>query len=205
MMTYITRLIALLSLMIAASAVQAQDEYRARAGDVLLIEVLEDPSLDRSVTILPDGRFSFPFAGTLRGAGRSVSQLQSVITTAIASNFAAAPTVFVAIQPKERPVPVPGPPPEPETINIYFLGEVNTPGLREVEPGTTFLQAVAQSGGLTRFAATKRIQLRRTGAGGQQTVRAFDYKALSEGSALAQDPKLRDGDIILVPERRLFE
>jgi polysaccharide export outer membrane protein len=92
------------------------------------------------------------------------------------------------------------------TIDIYFLGEVNTPGLREVAPGTTLLQALAQSGGLTRFAATRRIQLRRTNPQtGQQWVAEIDYRALANGAALATDITLQDGDVILVPERRLFE
>lgn len=202
---FFTRGLAALALVLLASLAQAQQEYRAQPGDTLTIEVLEDASLNRSVQILPDGRFSFPFAGSMRGAGRSVSQIQNDITTAINANFASTPTVFVSLQPKER-IPVPKPPVEPKTINIYFLGEVATPGLREVAPGTTFLQAMAQAGGLTRFAATKRVQLRSTNpTTGKQSLRSFDYKAISEGALLSVDPELNDGDVILVPERRLFE
>lgn len=200
-----TRFMAVLALVVTAGAALAQSEYRARSGDTLLIEVLEDSSLNRSVVVLPDGRFSFPFAGTLRGAGRTVGQIEASITSAIAGNFASTPNVFVSVQPKERR-PGSGTPAKERTIDIYFLGEVNAPGLKEVSPGTTFLQAIAQSGGLTKFAATKRIQLRSTNrTTGAQTITSFNYKALSEGASLRVDPKLRDGDVILVPERRLFE
>ena len=82
---------------------------------------------------------------------------------------------------------------------------MNTPGLKEVTRGTTFLQAMAQAGGLTKFAATKRIQLRSTDKSGNQTIRNFNYKALMDGAEMGRDPRLRDGDVILVPERRLFE
>ena len=95
--------------------------------------------------------------------------------------------------------------PEPETINIFFVGEVNEPGVRAVEPGTSFLQAIAQSGGLTQFAATKRLQLRRTNDSGQQSLVTINYRALSRGAQLEQDVIMVDGDVILVPERRLFE
>lgn len=177
----------------------AQAEYRIGPGDVLTIEVLEDSSLNRSVTVLPDGRFSFPFAGSLTAQGRSVRQIESAITSAIAPNFATDPNVFVSVQPRER---APVAPPPPETIDVYFMGEVNAPGLKPVAPGTTLLQALAQSGGLTRFAATKRIQLRREGQAG---VISINYKALSQGQSLERNLVLRDGDVILVPERRLFE
>ncbi len=166
--------------------------------------MLEDPGLNRSVIVLPDGRFTFPFAGSLRASGRTISQIQATVTNAIAGNFASPPTVFVTLQPKER-LPVPVTPAKPATINIYFLGEVATPGLREVAPGTTFLQAMAQSGGLTKFAATKRIQLRSTDRRTGQPTFRFNYAALERGAALARNPVLQDGDTIVVPKRRLFE
>ena len=74
-----------------------------------------------------------------------------------------------------------------------------------VTPGTTLLQAVAISGGVSRFAAVKRIQLRRTNPStGVQNVTILNYKALANG-AVTTDIELKDGDVILVPERRLFE
>jgi polysaccharide export outer membrane protein len=90
------------------------------------------------------------------------------------------------------------------TIEVFFVGEVNRPGMVEVRQGTTLLQAVAISGGVSRFAAIKRIQLRRTGADGVQRVTFLNYRALADG-AVTTDIELRDGDVILVPERRLFE
>ena len=46
--------------------------------------------------------------------------------------------------------------------------------------------------------------LRRTGSDGVQRVTILNYKALADG-AVTNDIELRDGDVILVPERRLFE
>jgi polysaccharide export outer membrane protein len=93
------------------------------------------------------------------------------------------------------------------TIDVYIMGEVNNGGgLLEVERGTTVLQALALSGGFTRFAATKRIQLRRTDPqSGQQTVYNIDYRAIEQGASNIGSSVLADGDVIIVPERRLFE
>lgn len=193
-----------LVLTLVATAAWAQGAYRVKPGDRLNIEVLEDASLNRTVVVLPDGRFSFPFAGSVRASGRTVSQIEAAVQTAISNQFQTAPSVFVAVNPIIEPEEI-RPEPEPETISVYFVGEVNTPGLREVEPGTSFLQAVAQSGGLTRFAATKRLQLRRTNASGRSTLVTINYHALSRGAQLERDVILTDGDVILVPERRLFE
>lgn len=205
-MAILKRLLAGLWLALVATSVTAQSEYQVRPGDTLAIEVLEDTSLNRSVVVLPDGRISFPFAGTLRVSGRTVGEIEQSITSAIASNFAAEPNVFVSVQPGERPAVTQSGPAAAPTIDVYFLGEVNAPGLKEVAPGTTFLQAIAQSGGMTRFAATKRVQLRRTDPRtGQQAVYEINYRAIMDGAQMVQDIPLQDGDVILVPERRLFE
>lgn len=183
----------------------AQGQYRVQSGDSLTIEVLEDSSLNRTVAVLPDGRFSFPFAGSLQAAGRTVGEIEAGISGAIAPNFATAPTVFVSVNPAIRAPELSATGITGPTISVYFVGEVNRPGVVEVEPGTTLLQAVAISGGVSRFAAIKRIQLRRTDPlTRQQRVTILNYKALADG-AVTTDIELKDGDVILVPERRLFE
>jgi polysaccharide export outer membrane protein len=186
------------------AAAWAQNGYRITPGDVLAIEVLEDPSLNREVLVLPDGSFSFPFAGTLRASGLTIDQVESAVTQGIASNFAAEPNVFVTVR-QVQPSVARGPA-APRTIDIYFLGEVNSPGPAAIPHGTTFLQALSFSGGFTPFAAQRRVQLRRTDPHtGEQYVSEIDYRAIADGARLSRDVTLVEGDVILVPERRLFE
>lgn len=199
------------SLLFAATAGFAQSGYTIQPGDTLAIEVLEDNALNRSVLVLPDGSFSFPFAGNIFAGGRTISEVESTLTRQLTSNFASPPTVFVTVR-ALRPDPIIQPgsgaaaPPEQAVINVYFLGEVNGAGLRPVMPGTTFLQGISQAGGFTQFAATKRIQLRRNDPQtGAPAVYLINYRALSQGAKLTQNVVLQEGDVILVPERRLFE
>jgi polysaccharide export outer membrane protein len=212
MKTIFHKFYALVAMALVACAVlvtpaSAQSGYKIKSGDVLQIEVLEDPSLNREVLVLPSGEFSFPFAGTVSAGGRTVGQVQGAIANGIASNFAGPPNVFVSVRslrPRE-PRSARGPS-APATMDIYLLGEVNSPGTKAVAPGTTFLQALAQSGGFSQFAAKKRIQLRRSNAAtGEQTLIKINYRALANGAALKRDVVLQEGDVILVPERRLFE
>jgi polysaccharide export outer membrane protein len=194
----------LLAPLALAQAALAQEEYSIRPGDVLRIEVIEDPSLNRSVLVPPDGRITIPLAGSVQAGGRGVSQIQGDLAGLLAPNFAAAPSVFVSIEQIYRaPPPVPEAP--PRTVGIFVLGEVNNPGQLGIVPGTTVLQLFAQMGGFSRFAATKRIQLRRTDASGQEQIFLINYDAIEEGTSQNGATVLREGDIIVVPQRRLFE
>lgn len=202
-MTVIKYFAAAIALILTVSSALAQDGYRVRAGDVLGIEVLQDPALNRQALVLPDGRFSFPFAGTLTASGRTIGQIEAAISDAIADNFNAAPDVFVSVAPGERRSSASSS--TPATIDIFVLGEVGSPGPKALPSGTTILQALSVTGGFTNFSATKRVQLRRTNAQGLQSVFEINYKALEQGAELSNDVALQDGDVILVPERRLFE
>lgn len=200
-MSILRRLAAALFLLpILALSASAQD-YRVRSGDVLQIEVLEDATLNRSAIVLPDGQITLPVAGTIRVAGRSIAQVQEEIARRLAPGFAAAPTVFVTLSAlAERPEPAPE-----RTISIFVLGAANAPGKVEVSPGTTLLQAIAQAGGLSPFAAKKRIQLRRADKSGNEQIYKFDLDAIERGVAGGAATRLYEGDVIVVPQRKLFE
>lgn len=197
-------LLACLGLM-AGNAV-AQDLYRVQAGDTLRIEVIEDPSLNRSVLVAPDGRINIPLAGFIVAEGRPVGAIQNDLALRLEENFAVTPNVFVAVERVFEPrIEPPAQPAAPRTIDVYVLGEVGAPGLKTVAPGTTVLQFFAQMGGFTRFAATKRVQLRRTDASGTETIYPLNYDAIEAGTSPNGAAVLVDGDVIMVPQRRLFE
>ena len=195
---------ALLATLLATTGAIAQS-YKIRSGDSLQIEVIEDPTLNRSVLVLPDGSINFPLVGTIPAAGRSVEAVKSDLSAALAGNFAAAPNVFVGVgtlaAPRAARAAGSG---VARTISVFAMGEVNAPGKADVAPGTTVLQFLAQAGGFTRFAAQKRIQLRRTSKGGAEEIYIFNYDG-TDGSSIGGSSRLQAGDVIVVPQRKLFE
>ena len=198
-MKYLSAFLGLVLLSLPVQA-QAQDSYNIQPGDVLRIEVLEDPSLNRDALVLPDGRVSLPLAGLIQAGGRNIDSVQADIAGRLAPNFAAAPNVFVSMARLAPDMTLgAGGPAVANTISIFLMGEAASPGKIEVEPGSTLLQALAQAGGVTNFAATKRLQLRRDGK-----VYQLNYKALETGGS-GFDSAVADGDVIFIPQRRLFE
>jgi polysaccharide export outer membrane protein len=192
-------LLTVMALLLAAPSAFAQASgYRIQPGDQLTVTVLEDETLNRQLLVLPDGSVSVPLAGTVRASGQTVEQVEATIASRLADNFAVEPNVFVSVVAVAEELL--------DTYNVFVLGRVGEPGIKEVEVGTTLLQAVALAGGFDRFAATKRIQLRRTDpATGQERLFLFNYNAVERGSPIQSMIALREGDVIIVPERRLFE
>lgn len=185
---------------VAAAAPALAQGYQVRPGDILKIEVLEDPSLNRSVLVAPDGRISMPMVGNLKVSGLSVDSVAAGLASKMAGNFAAPPNVSVALERLAERTGGGSVAAAPAMIDVYVMGQAAKAGRMQLAPGTTVLQAFAEMGGFSKFAATKRIQLRR-GA----TTYKLNYDMIEAGTSTDGSTVLKDGDVIVVPQRKLFE
>lgn len=182
----------------SSTTAHAQSSYSIKSGDTLQIEVAEDASLNRSVLVLPDGSISFPYVGSVKASGRSTGQVAAALANGIASNFASTPNVYVSVA--SLAAVVPGVAAAPATHDIFITGEINSPGKIETVKHITIIQAIAQAGGLTRFAAGKRIQLRR-----ENKIYLYNYFTNGGTGSISGNTRLVPGDVIIVPQRKLFE
>ena len=194
-----TLIVTIFALLLAPFAL-AQDTYRIKPGDTLDITVLEDTNLNRQVLVRPDGGISMPIAGNIQAGGNTLSAVERIITERLASGFSITPNVSVALTGIGQPTGG-----RSSTVKVFFVGEIGTPGEVSVKRGSNMLQALAAAGGPGPFAAKKRIQLRRTDRSGHETIFLFDYNAVLNGAQIKNNLVVRDGDIIVVPERKLFE
>jgi len=200
MMRFVQLLLAaLMALPLVAVEAAAQD-YRLQRGDTVQIEVLEDSSLSRSTLVLPDGQITVPQVGTVRAAGRTLEQLQADVAQRLAPSFATPPTVFVTLSSLAPIIDRPE-----RTIDIFVIGAANAPGRVQIPPGSTLLQALSAAGGLSPFAADKRVQLRRVDKAGNEKIYRVDYDAIERGVSNVGTTRVVDGDVIVIPQRKLFE
>ncbi len=205
------RKLACLLLIVCAGSAWAQ-EYLVQPGDTLVLDVMEDPDMRRTVLVLPDGTVSVPLAGTMKAAGLTVPQIEAMILEGIGQNYVNAPTVMVSVSRLAKPQTprsrsgsrARASSRAPAGIDIYAMGEVGKPGKMRVARGTTVMQLLAEAGGFTRFAAPKRVILQRADMK-TKTIKSYriNTKAMMEGGS--QMIVLQPGDVIVVPERKLFE
>ena len=153
-------------------------------GDTLQISVLQDPKLDRQVVVAPDGMIAFPLAGHIKAAGITPQSLENLLRGRLQKNYTERLNVTVslaAVNPTEAADSRP---------RVYISGEVLKPGPYPLKPPITIAQAIALAGGLSPFAAARRIQVHRN-IDGTDNVMMFDYKAFQAGTRPADNFALR--------------
>ena len=191
-------LIVLFCLGLCISGANAQT---LKPGDTLSISVLQDSKLDRTVVVDPGGQIAFPLAGHIRARGLTPQALESILKAKLKSNYKDENldvTVGVLNSPKDIPE-------DDLKPKVFITGEVIRPGSYVVRQPTTLMQAIALAGGIGPFAAKRRIQVRRRAAGGDEAIFMFDYRAYEAGVDLEGNIRLHAGDVIMVPERGLFD
>jgi polysaccharide biosynthesis/export protein len=195
--------LALLFASIATGQAQtnATSPIALKPGDTLAISVLQDPKLDRSVVIDPNGQIAFPLAGHITAEGLTPQRLEKLLKSRLKRNYKEDDLdVTVAVANAARP----DIPEEDLKPKIFITGEVLRPGPYAIRQAITLVQALSLAGGLGPFAARRRIQIHR-GTGADEQIFKFDYKAYEGGFDLSSNIPLQAGDVIIVPERGILE
>ncbi|SPD74970.1 conserved exported hypothetical protein [uncultured Desulfobacterium sp.] len=168
----------------AHSAEKDSPDYRIGADDVLNIFVWKEAELTRDVTVMADGKISFPLIGDIMVQGKTVAELKEIITAKL-KNFIDAPEVTIIVN-------------ESRSRRIYTIGNVRTPGPYPLAPNMTVLQALSAAGGFAEWADTKNILIIRK-EGGKEIQLNFNYKDVVAGKNIEQNITLKANDTIVVP------
>ncbi len=163
--------------------------YKIQQSDTLELTFTFAPEFNQTVTVQPDGFISLRMVGSLRAAELSVPAFTSQVETAYAGILNQA-EVSVSLKEFEHP---------------YFLaaGEVGKPGKYDLRGDTTLLQATAIAGGLTDRAGASQVILFRSASEGYVETKIVDLKRILRDRSLAEDIRLRRGDMLYVPKSRL--
>jgi polysaccharide export outer membrane protein len=179
----------LLGLAVSAGPAVAQapvqdSSYKIGPNDILNIFVWKEADLTRDVTVMPDGKITYPLIGEITAQGMTASELKKVITDKLQS-FVTAPEVTVIVKESRSQV-------------VYTIGKLMKPGPYPLAPGMTVMQALSAAGGFAEWADPKNILIIRK-EGGKETHLRFNYKEFTSGENLQQNILLKPGDTIVVP------
>jgi len=178
---------------VGVSAQQAEDllsasgSYQINAGDVLSLEVWNEPTLSaEQVLVRPDGFISVPVVGEIRAGRHTVSEIEDAIAASLNQYLKDEPTIVVSVLGTAG-------------NQVYVLGKVARPGVFPLRGPLDVTQALALAGGLNSFAAENKVKVLRRDAEGNQYSIKFRYGQVSDGDNLESNILLQSGDIVLVP------
>jgi polysaccharide export outer membrane protein len=157
-----------------AAAYEYGRGYRIGAGDRLAIKVVGEADLTGDYIVDSAGNISLPYVHTAAVAGLTTLEVEKLLASRLRKGYLRDPNVSVQLA-ALRP--------------FFILGEINTAGSFDYQPGMTVQNAVAIAGGYTPRADQGAVMLTRRSVKGTAT-----YKT-------PVTTQLYPGDIIYVRER----
>lgn len=160
-------------------------DYALAPGDLLRVQVYQQPDLSMEVRVQDNGQLSYPLIGPLPLAGLTVVQAEKLIESGLRSGqFLRHPQVSISVL-------------QVRGHMVSVLGHVQRPGRFPIEkPGLRLSELLAQAGGVTAVGADSVVlQGMRAGSAFRQQV---ELAAIFEGRQQQSDPVVENGDVVFV-------
>jgi polysaccharide biosynthesis/export protein len=153
--------------------------------DSLLIFVWQEKDLTQEITVMPDGRITYPLVGEIYAQGITVTELKDKIAEKL-KNYVSSPEVSVIVR-------------ESRSRRIYAIGMLNRPGNFQLQASMTVLQALSLAGGFTEWANKESIMIIRRDKTNKEVRLNFNYSEFIKGKNVEQNITLEPDDTIVVP------
>ena len=173
-----------------SAAAEAVEQYKIGPGDVVRIDVWNNPEVSVTAPVRPDGQVSVPLAGDVQAGGRTPEQLAQVVEKGL-GHYIRDPEVTAIVTELNS---------HEYLFRVRVTGAVEEPLSMPHREGMTVLDLVLEAGGMTDFASPGRAKLYRTENGKRETYPVDLDEILVEGD-LETNYRLKPGDIVAVPER----
>lgn len=160
--------------------------YRLCASDVVALSFPRTPEFNETVIVQPDGFVSLVGAGEVHLEGLTTQESLEAVRTAYAKVLHE-PIISLELKDFNKP---------------YFIvgGQVSKPGKYDLRGYTTASQAVAIAGGFNEMAKHSQVLLFRRANNDWFEVKSLDLKHLLQGHDVNEDPEIRPGDMLYVPQ-----
>ena len=175
---------------VAGLAAQAVDAYRIGVDDVIRVAGWQNPDLNVTVPVRPDGRISVPLVGDVEAGGRTPEEVSAELKTKL-ENYVRNPQVTVIVDQLRS---------HEYLARVRVTGAVRTPISVPYRQGMTVLDAVLAAGGTNEFAAADRTELYRKEGDATRAYPVRLERILQKGELETNFP-VQPGDVITVPER----
>ena len=141
------RCTAILFLFLATSFPVSSAEYRLGVGEVISVEVFDEPELKiENLRITESGGIRFPLIGEVVVLNKTLADIEKNIETRLLDGYLKKPKVVAKIV---------------SYRNFYVNGQVSRPGAYPYTQGLTVRKAITIAGGMTDRAARNKIRLKK--------------------------------------------
>ena len=176
--------------------IPAPTDYKLGPGDEIIISLWGESNSRENFIINKNGMIYYENIGFINLSNQTLQSAELVIKDEFSR-------VYSTLKDKNNPTNLMLELGKLKSINIYFSGHIESPGINLIHPFSDIFSAIIQAGGIKESGSLRNIQLIRNGL----IIETIDFYAFfMEGKNNFSNTKIIDGDVIHIPdiERRVL-
>ena len=164
-------------------------DFKLGAGDEVIISLWGEINLREKFIINKEGLIYYKNIGFINISNKTIEEAEELLSSELSK-------IYSTLNDSENSTKLMLELGKLRSLNIYFSGEVNKPGIQLVHPFSDIFAALVQVGGVNVEGSLRNIQLIRN----NEKIDTIDfYSFFTKGSNNFSNLRLVDGDIIHVP------
>jgi len=168
-------------------------------GDTISLNIVEDESAPRSITVTASGEIDAPYIGRVPAEGKSCKDLAYYLKRELEKMYYYQATVIIGLDSAGA---------GGRTVSrgtIYVQGQVKSPGPQEIPLGEPYTvgKAILRAGGWGAYANRKKVKLVKGAVSGKDPAKplVIDVSEIIDKGHWEKDVEVGPNDSITVPER----
>ncbi|MDB3980075.1 SLBB domain-containing protein [Candidatus Marinimicrobia bacterium] len=167
-------------------------DYRLGPGDEITISLWGENNSRENLTINKDGMIYYADIGFINLSNKTLESAEVLLTEELSR-------IYSTLKDKDNSTKLMIELGKLKSINIYFSGHIENPGINLVHPFSDIFSAIIQAGGVNSHGSLREVQLIRN----EKLVTTVDfYSFFMNGKNTFYNIKLIDGDVIHIPNVR---
>ena len=164
-------------------------DYKLGPGDEIIISLWGENNSRESFTLNKDGMIYYNNIGFINLSNNTLESAEILLTEELSR-------IYSTLKDLNNPTTLMLELGQLKSINIYFSGHIENPGINLVHPFSDIFSAIVQAGGIDNNGSLRTVQLIRN----NQIITTVDfYSFFMNGTNTFSNIKLIDGDTIHIP------
>ena len=163
--------------------------FKLGPGDEIVMSLWGETNSRENFVINKEGLIYYQNIGFINLSNKTIEEAESILMNELSQIYS---TLNDDINPTEIKVELG----KIKSMNVYFTGQINSPGINLVHPFSDVFAAIVQAGGIKNEGSLRKVELIRDG----EILSVFDfYNFFIKGENTFSDIRILDGDIIHIP------
>jgi len=164
-------------------------DFKLGPGDEIILSLWGETNSRESFMINKEGLVYYENVGFINLSNKNLKEAESVLVEELSR-------IYSTLKDEENQTELMLELGRIKSINVYFSGQIETPGINLIHPFSDIFSAIVQAGGIKTEGSLRQVQLIRNG----NIISTVDfYSFFTDGKNNFSSTRILDGDVIHVP------